>query len=151
VPPRVADLVDKALQKDRSLRYQTAAELLRDLTDVKRERDDEHVRGRLPPRRDVTSVPEVKSVAVLPFANMSADEDNEHLCDGLAEELLTALAKLDQLKVAARTSAFSFKGKSADVATIARTLGVNTVVDGSIRRAGNRLRISVQLINAADG
>ena len=93
----------------------------------------------------------VTSLAVLPFANMSADVDNEHFCDGLAEELLTALSKIDALKVAARTSAFSFKGKAVDVGTIARTLGVTSVLDGSIRRSGNRLRISVQLVNAADG
>ena len=91
------------------------------------------------------------SLAVLPFANMSADVDNEHFCDGLAEELLNALSKIDALKVAARTSAFTFKGKSVDVGTIARTLGVTSVLDGSIRRSGNRLRISVQLVNAADG
>ena len=76
---------------------------------------------------------------------MSADGDNEHFCDGLAEELLNALSKIDALKVAARTSAFSFKGKSATVSTIARTLGVNNIVEGSIRRSGNRVRISVQL------
>ena len=93
----------------------------------------------------------MKSVAVLPFVNMSADGDNEYFCDGLAEELLNALSKIDALKVAARTSAFSFKGKSATVSTIARTLGVNNIVEGSIRRSGNRLRISVQLVNAADG
>ena len=88
---------------------------------------------------------------MLPFANMSADVDNEHLCDGLAEELLNALAKIDTLRVAARTSAFSFRDKAVDVRTIARTLGVTSVLDGSIRRSGNRLRISVQLVNAADG
>ena len=93
----------------------------------------------------------MRSLAVLPFANMSADVDNEHFCDGLAEELLNALSKIDALKVAARTSAFTFKGKSVDVGTIARTLGVTGVLDGSIRRSGNRLRISVQLVNAADG
>jgi serine/threonine-protein kinase len=81
---------------------------------------------------------------------MSADEDNEHFCDGLAEELLNALSKIDALKVAARTSAFSFKGKSADVGTIGRALGVSSILEGSIRRSGNRLRISVQLDNAAD-
>src|SRR4029079_8288752 len=91
------------------------------------------------------------ALAVLPFANMSTDVDNEHFCDGLAEELLNALSKIDALKVAARTSAFSFKGKAVDVGTIARTLGVTSVLDGSIRRFGNRLRISVQLVNAADG
>jgi serine/threonine-protein kinase len=93
----------------------------------------------------------MRSLAVLPFANMSADVDNEHFCDGLAEELLNALSKIDALKVAARTSAFSFKGKTVDVGTIARTLGVTSVLDGSVRRSGNRLRISVQLVNAADG
>jgi serine/threonine-protein kinase len=93
----------------------------------------------------------MKSLAVLPFAHMSADVDNDHFCDGLAEELLNTLSKIDGLKVAARTSAFSFKGKTADIGTIARTLGVTSVLDGSVRRSGNRLRISVQLVNAADG
>ena len=166
VPPKLADLVCKALQKDRSRRYQTATELLRDLTEVEQELDAQHRSGptsSLPHAQGATQagttavagptpvIRDVESVAVLPFANMSADEDNEHFCDGLAEELLNALSKVDALKVAARTSAFSFKGKSADVGTIARTLGVNNIVEGSIRRSGNRLRISIQLINAADG
>ena len=93
----------------------------------------------------------ITSVAVLPFANMSADGDNEYFCDGLAEELLNALSKIDALKVAARTSAFSFKGKGADAGTIGRTLGVTNILEGSVRRSGNRLRVSVQLVNAADG
>ena len=90
------------------------------------------------------------SVAVLPFANMSADGDNEYFCDGLAEELLNALSKIDALKVAARTSAFSFKGKGADVGTMGRTLGVTNILEGSVRRSGNRLRVSVS-VNATDG
>lgn len=91
------------------------------------------------------------SIAVLPFVNMSADEENEYFCDGLAEELLNALSKIDELKVAARTSAFSFKGKNLNVAEIGERLGVNTVLEGSVRKAGNRLRISIQLVNARDG
>jgi TolB-like protein/Flp pilus assembly protein TadD len=91
------------------------------------------------------------SIAVLPFANISADEENEYFCDGLAEELLNALAKIDELKVAARTSAFSFKGKNAEAREIGKTLNVNTVLEGSVRKSGNRIRISVQLVNAADG
>lgn len=91
------------------------------------------------------------SIAVLPFVNISADEENEYFCDGLAEELLNALSKIDQLKVAARTSAFSFKGKNANVGEIGERLGVNTVLEGSVRKSGNRLRISVQLVNARDG
>ena len=84
---------------------------------------------------------------MLPFVNMSADPENEYFCDGLAEELLNALAKID-LKVAARTSSFSFKGKNVNVDEIGRALHVNSVLEGSVRRSGNRLRITVQLINA---
>jgi serine/threonine-protein kinase len=91
------------------------------------------------------------SIAVLPFANISKDPDNEYFCDGLAEELLNALAKLDELKVAARTSAFSFKSKNVNVSEIGERLGVKNVLEGSVRRSGNRLRITVQLVNASDG
>ncbi len=91
------------------------------------------------------------SIAVLPFAHMSSDEDNEYFCDGLAEELINALTKIDELKVAARTSAFSFKGKETDISEIARKLSVKTILEGSVRRSGSNVRITVQLINAADG
>src|SRR5215204_165044 len=91
------------------------------------------------------------SIAVLPFVNMSAEAENEYFCDGLAEELLNALTKIDQLKVAARTSAFSFKGKKADVSLIGRTLGVKTILEGSVRKSGDRLRVTVQLISSTDG
>jgi serine/threonine-protein kinase len=82
---------------------------------------------------------------------MSADPENDYFCDGLAEELLNALAKIDGLKVAARTSAFSFKGKNVDVREIGRLLSVSVVLEGSVRKADDHLRISAQLINAADG
>lgn len=91
------------------------------------------------------------SIAVLSFANMSADPENEFFCDGLAEELLNALTKIESLKVAARTSAFSFKGKNTQVSEIGRALGVNTVLEGSVRKSGERVRITVQIVNAADG
>ncbi|MGE3436466.1 MAG: protein kinase [Blastocatellales bacterium] len=103
-------------------------------------------RSRSPYRTEASA-----SIAVLPFANISADEENEYFCDGLAEELLNALAKIDALKVAARTSAFSFKGKNAEAREIGKTLNVNTVLEGSVRKAGSRIRINVQLVNAADG
>lgn len=92
-----------------------------------------------------------KRIAVLPFANFSADPENDYFCDGLAEELLNALAKIEGLKVAARTSAFSFRGKNIDVGEIAAALRVNMVLEGSVRKSGNRLRITAQLVNAADG
>jgi serine/threonine protein kinase/tetratricopeptide (TPR) repeat protein len=91
------------------------------------------------------------SIAVLPLLNMSADPENEYFCDGLAEELLNALAKIEGLKVAARTSAFFFKGKEIDVREIGQKLGVGTVLEGSVRKAGNRVRITAQLIDVADG
>ncbi len=93
----------------------------------------------------------VPSIAVSPFVNMSADPENEYFCDGLAEELLNALAKIDDLKVAARTSAFSFKGKNTNVNEIRTALNVKTILEGSVRKSGNRLRITAQLVNAADG
>lgn len=91
------------------------------------------------------------SIAVLPFANMSADAENEYFCDGLAEEILNALSRIEDLKVAARTSAFSFKGRHADIGEVGKTLNVNNVLEGSVRKSGDRLRITVQLINVSDG
>ncbi len=91
------------------------------------------------------------SIAVLPLANISADPDNEYFCDGLAEELLNALTKIESLKVAARTSAFSFKNKNEHISEIGRVLGVSTILEGSVRRSGDLVRITVQIVNAADG
>lgn len=91
------------------------------------------------------------SIAVLPFAHMSSAPDDEYFCDGLAEELINALAKIDELKVAARTSAFSFKNKNANVSDIGQTLNVRNVLEGSVRKAGDRLRITVQLVDASNG
>ena len=105
------------------------------------------------PMEDVTTgkLRTTPSIAVLPFINMSADPENEYFCDGLSEELLNALAKIESLKVAARTSAFSFKGKNANVSEIGKVLNVKTVLEGSVRKSGNRLRITAQLVNASDG
>ena len=111
---------------------------------------DDQVTRELPDRVDSRSG-HGNSVAVLPFVNMSADSDNEYFCDGLAEELMNALAKIDDLKVAARTAAFSFRGKNAPLTEIGRALHVNSVLEGSVRKAGSHVRITVQLINAADG
>jgi len=94
---------------------------------------------------------EPPSIAVLPFVNMSRDDENEYFADGLAEELLNVLAKIRGLRVAARSSAFTFKGKGATVAEVGRTLNVATVLEGSVRKSGNRMRISVQLVKVVDG
>ena len=104
------------------------------------------------PLIDIAAVKEpAPSIAVLPFVNMSADAENEYFCDGLAEEILNALARVDRLKVAARTSAFSFKGRNANVGEIAAALNVTSVLEGSVRKSNDRLRITAQLVNAADG
>jgi TolB-like protein len=91
------------------------------------------------------------SIAVLPFVNMSEDESNEYFSDGISEELLNVLARFPGLRVAARTSAFQFKGRNQDIADIARLLRVNHVLEGSVRKSGNRLRITAQLIEADSG
>jgi len=96
-----------------------------------------------------TTVPDDKSIAVLPFVNMSDDKD--YFADGLSEELLNLLAKIPDLRVIGRTSSFAFKGKNQDLRVIGDALGVSTVLEGSVRRSGDRLRITAQLINTDDG
>ena len=92
-----------------------------------------------------------KSIAVLPFTDMSEKKDQEYFADGLSEELINALALIEQLQVAARTSSFSFKGQPLDVETIGRKLHVGAVLEGSVRRSGNTVRVTAQLINASNG
>jgi serine/threonine protein kinase/Flp pilus assembly protein TadD len=97
------------------------------------------------------TVSAAKSVAVLPFTNISADAENEYFADGIAEEIINALTKVQSLRVASRTSSFAFKGKNEDIGEIGRKLKVSTVLEGSVRKVGNKLRITAQLINVADG
>ena len=92
-----------------------------------------------------------KSIAVLPFVNMSNDPDQDYFCDGISEEIIDALAQLNNLRVIARTSAFSFKGKNIDVREIGKTLDVKTLLEGSVRKSGNRLRITTKLVSVSDG
>ncbi len=92
-----------------------------------------------------------KSIAVLPFVNMSADPENEYFSDGIAEEILNALVKVQGLQVTARTSSFSFKGKNMDVREIGSQLGVSNILEGSVRKSGNRVRITAQLVSSIDG
>jgi len=104
-----------------------------------------------PPLKTQVAPPdrETPSIAVLPFVNMSRDEENEYFADGLSEELLNVLAKIRGLRVASRTSAFSFKGKDVDIPTVAQKLNVATVLEGSVRKSGKRVRITAQLIEVA--
>jgi len=102
-------------------------------------------------RKLTTSLPPDKSIAVLPFLDLSPAKDQEYFCDGISEEVLDALARVDGLRVVSRTSSFSFKGKSTDVNEIGKKLNVENVLEGSLRREGNRVRITTQLINARNG
>jgi len=126
---------------------------LRDL--ARRERVYQLVHPELPqafPPLDVVLRPaeaELPSIAVLPFVNLSRDEDNEYFADGLADELLNMLSKVGGLRVASRTSSFWFKGKDADLATVAQKLNVVAVLEGSLRKSGNRIRVTAQLIQVA--
>src|SRR5262249_48599689 len=94
---------------------------------------------------------ERKSIAILPFVNMSGDKENEYFSDGMTEELINALSNVDGLRVASRTSAFAFKGKDVDIRQIGEKLNVGRVLEGSVRREGDHLRISAKLVNVADG
>jgi TolB-like protein/Tfp pilus assembly protein PilF len=104
-----------------------------------------------PAAAPVAFSPPPHSIAVLPFVNMSGDKEQEYFSDGLTEELLNSLARINELQVAARTSAFSFKGKDTDIGTIARKLNVGAVLEGSVRRSAHTVRITAQLINAVSG
>lgn len=112
--------------------------------------------GRLEPGTRVSAAgpaPAVvtRSIAVLPFADMTPAKDQDYFCEGMADEIITALAKVPGLRVVARTSAFRFKGRTDDVRDIARALGVDTLLEGSVRVAGPRIRVTAQLVNATDG
>ena len=112
---------------------------------------DEALRAKLeaaPPGSDIRAVP---SIAVLPFVNLSSDKEQEYFSDGISEEILNALAQVQGLHVAGRTSSFSFKGKNEDLASIASKLHVAAILEGSVRKSGHRVRVTAQLINAADG
>lgn len=161
-PVEIERIVKKCLAKKADERYSAAKNLLTDLKELKEELNFQSKleRASAPNKKAEAETQIIKaattaethnSIAVLPFENMSADAENEYFCDGLAEELLNALAKIDDLKVAARTSAFSFRNKNVEVGEIGNALNVKTVLEGSVRKSGNKLRITVQLINVADG
>jgi serine/threonine protein kinase len=147
LPRELGRIVRRALTKDRERRYQTAKDLRNELEDLKQEIESGPVAPHIAPR----SVERAASIAVLPFTDMSEPKDQDWFCDGIAEEILNALTPLNGLRVAARTSAFSFKGKSDDLRTIGERLNVTTVLEGSVRRAGDRVRITVQLSDVQNG
>ena len=138
-PAAVRHVIRRCLDKDAKRRLHDICDARTELEDALKAVGSPGTKGHRP------------SVAVLPFANLSADPENEYFSDGLSEEILNALTQIPRLKVIARTSAFAFKGKNEDIRRIAETLNVSTVLEGSVRKAGNRIRVTAQLIAAADG
>ncbi|MGD0568458.1 MAG: protein kinase [Candidatus Sulfotelmatobacter sp.] len=135
IPLALDQLVARCLRKDPNQRFQSMAEVKQALADAASSGQTKQ---------------EAPSIAVLPFANLSADKENEYFSDGLAEEIINVLTRVPELKVIARTSAFAFRGKDQDLRTIGQKLGVGTILEGSVRRAGNRIRVTAQLIKVAD-
>ena len=130
----LASIVGRCMAKQPSQRFQAMTEVLRALQQAW-----------------TSPVKEAPSIAVLPFANMSADPENEYFSDGLAEEIINALTKIDGLHVAARSSSFSFKGKTAEVGEVAQRLKVRHILEGSVRKAGARVRVTAQLVDSSNG
>jgi serine/threonine protein kinase/Tfp pilus assembly protein PilF len=143
VPKGLQKIMDKAMEKDQEERYQHADDMLADLRKLRKE---------LESTKEQPSTKESQpSIAVLPFTNLSADKEQEYFCDGMAEEIINALTHVEGLRVVARTSAFSFRGEGRDIRDIGKKLNVGTLLEGSVRKAGNRVRITAQLINVSDG
>ena len=141
-PEEVESALGKAMSKDAGGRFSTTMDFARALVAA-------HLRT--PDGSPLTpGTGSVKSIAVLPFASLSADPEGEFFADGIAEEIINALSKIKALKVSSRTSSFTFKGKNEDIREIGRRLQVGTVLEGSVRKAGKRLRLTAQLVNASD-
>jgi TolB-like protein/Flp pilus assembly protein TadD/tRNA A-37 threonylcarbamoyl transferase component Bud32 len=142
VPEALDRAIARAMAKEPAERFPAAAEFAQAL----------HAGGTPPEVQSVSrGATGARSIAVLPFVDMSPQRDQEYFCEGIAEELINALMRVEALQVASRTSSFAFKGKNEDIREIGRKLKVEHILEGSVRKAGNRLRITAQLLKAADG
>lgn len=144
VPVAVEEIISKCMQKEPNDRYSDMGSLLKDLRSIPLEDTSDS-------SSEETDKQQLPSIAVLPFVNMSADPENEYFSDGLSESIINVLTQLNNFKVVARTSAFSFKGKDVNIREIGKELNVANVLEGSVQKAGNRLRITAQLISVKDG
>jgi serine/threonine-protein kinase len=149
LPEHLDHLIRRCLEKDPEQRWQSARDLGFELGSISGTGTEPQGSGAIAAGSVATR--EGPSIVVLPFANMSSDPEQEYFCDGMADEIIGALTRLEDLRVVARTSAFSFKGRDLDVREIGRQLRVRNVLEGSVRKAGNRLRISTQLIDVDSG
>jgi len=159
VPMKLQQIVSKAMARNPDERYQNAQDVVDDMTKLEKSIEYSVSTGlasTVSPGSAVSgeSSPVTESrpsIAVLPFANLSKDVEQDYFCDGMAENIMNALTQVKDLRVVARLSAFSFRGKEIDVREIGRKLSVESLLEGSVQKAGNRLRITVQLVNVADG
>ncbi len=138
IPLDVVRIIGRALEKSPEARYQRMGDMLADLQDT-RQQVSANRQKREP------------SIAVLPFANMSDDPKQDYFCDGMAEEIINSLSQIERLRVVARTSSFAFRGKALDIREIGRHLGVDTLLEGSVQKAGGTLRITTQLVDVRSG
>ncbi len=150
LPPALGDLVARCLAKEPDDRYPSAGELAAELERVAGELE-RPAGAAVTPAPAAEEPPPAPSIAVLPFADLSPGRDQEYFCDGLAEELVNALARIEGLRVAARSSSFQFRGAAIDARAAGARLGVAAVLEGSVRKAGDRLRVTVRLIDVGDG
>jgi serine/threonine protein kinase len=175
-PAELQQIIGKALRKDRTERYRSVSEMLQALKNLRHKLELKAaplwfrwIRSpialvfillvsalalALPfywHRNPTTTLPPEKSIAVLPFLDLSETKDQEYFCDGMSEEILDALAKVEGLRVVARTSSFAFKGKNVNASAVGKKLNVANVLEGSLRREGNRVRITAELINTRNG
>ncbi|MEE9501831.1 MAG: protein kinase [Candidatus Aminicenantaceae bacterium] len=153
IPDSLNRMIIRCLEKEKERRFQSAEEILSELKVIQESiTTTREISGELKtitaPRAQEA---EEKSIAVLPFMDLSPQKDQEYFCDGLSEELINSLTHISELRVPARSSSFSFKGKDLDIREVGKALNVETVLEGSVRKAGNRLRITAQLINVTDG
>jgi serine/threonine protein kinase/tetratricopeptide (TPR) repeat protein len=150
VPDALARVITRCLEKRADDRVQTSRDVYNELKEIDRQTDSGRVVRPSSGSRQAETSP-TPSIAVLPFSDLSAARDQEWFCDGVAEEIINTLAHVPGLKVIARTSAFAFKGQNVPTRQISETLGVTTVLEGSVRRVDQRIRVSVRLVQAADG
>jgi len=143
LPKELEIIVNKALAKSPDSRYQNAGDILADLRKLSKELESM--------KEQPSTKKSQPSIAVLPFTNLSGDKEQEYFCDGMAEEIINALTHVESLRVVARTSAFVFKDKKEDIREIGKKLNVKTLLEGSVRKVGDRVRITAQLVNVADG
>jgi len=153
IPEDLNRLILKCMEKEKERRYQTAEELLSQLMNI--EQGISTIEETIPEKKPkTTGIPEMRwkySIAVLPFADISPQKDQEYFCDGMTDDIITKLTKIQELKVISRTSVMRYKKTDKDIKEIGQELGVASILEGSIQKAGNDIRVNAQLINVDDG